>query len=215
MGIFPIPQSTVIRSLLSNLSSGLPTHSPSSVHTPITFIRWTVANLQLHFSRHGKADIWILLHRRLPPPLTSCPWLQSGFPTQSIIFARRLALSIVEQLLLIFSRTGLLPLWSQSLQCLRWASHNLLYAISSAFQSLRTTSSVPRDPTAWATPSLSSSCLAAPCPLQLFASGMCPMPCFSFEFTAAQQWPSELIWFFVFRGVFVGSQHDLAHLSEH
>ena len=43
----PTPLVTVNRFLLSNLSSGLPTHSPSSVHTPITSTRWTVANLQL------------------------------------------------------------------------------------------------------------------------------------------------------------------------
>ena len=61
------------RFLLSNLSSGLPTHSPSSVHTPITSTRWIVANLQLLSCSHGKADTWTLLHRRLSPLPTSCP----------------------------------------------------------------------------------------------------------------------------------------------
>ena len=49
----PIPLVTGSRFLLSNLSSGLPTHSPSSVHTPITSTLWTVANLQLHSCSHG------------------------------------------------------------------------------------------------------------------------------------------------------------------
>ena len=52
------------RSLLSILGSGLPTHFPSSVHTPLIFVRWTVTNLQLHCCSRGKVVTWILLQRR-------------------------------------------------------------------------------------------------------------------------------------------------------
>ena len=53
MGVPPYSLVTGSRFLLSNLSSGPPTHSPSSVHTPITSTLWTVSNLQLHSCSHG------------------------------------------------------------------------------------------------------------------------------------------------------------------
>ena len=49
---------------LSNLSSGLPTHFPSSVPTQLIFICWTVTNLQLHCRSRGKVDTSIFVAKK-------------------------------------------------------------------------------------------------------------------------------------------------------
>ena len=66
MGVFPYSTGIIDfatrhnEHVLSQINLGLPTHSSSSVHTPLIIARWAIAKLQLHCCSRGKADTWIL-----------------------------------------------------------------------------------------------------------------------------------------------------------